>query len=195
MKDNRILGIGLALAAAACLIYASVTRHWLVNSSRFEEIGFGLRDNYQCASLTEGHPECQEQTNSAFIEKWQDVGDTASQFASGVFAPMGWATLVECLLAALGLVAAAALALANKQPQLPITPSTLGLLGVMATLITGMIFVAKKPGPPGFVGVGISFWVFGAGAVLGIAGAQMLAKVNRPKDPDLLEDAMNPDQF
>ena len=39
MKDNRILGIGLALAAAACLIYASVTRHWLVNSSRFERSG------------------------------------------------------------------------------------------------------------------------------------------------------------
>jgi hypothetical protein len=37
--------------------------------------------------------------------------------------------------------------------------------------------------------------VFGAGAVLGIAGAQILAKVNRPVDPDLMHDAMNPDEF
>jgi hypothetical protein len=57
------------------------------------------------------------------------------------------------------------------------------------------VFVATKPGEAGFVGVGQSFWVFGAGAVLGIAGAQMLAKVNRPSDPDLMSDAMNPDEF
>jgi hypothetical protein len=185
-----MLGIGLALSAAACLIYASFTRQWLVNtSSSYEQIGFGLRDNEVCS------PECQRMSNAAFVEEWSAHGETASQMASGAFSPMGWTTLIASLAAALGLIGAAALALANKRPQLPITPSTIGLLGVMVTLITGMVFVAKKPGPPGFVGVGMSFWIYGIGAVLGIAGSQMLAKVNRPKDPDLLEDSMNPDQF
>jgi hypothetical protein len=31
--------------------------------------------------------------------------------------------------------------------------------------------------------------------VAGIAGAQLLAKQIRPADPDLLQDAMNPDRF
>jgi hypothetical protein len=31
--------------------------------------------------------------------------------------------------------------------------------------------------------------------VLGIAAAQLLAKVNRPLDPDLMQDAMNADEF
>ena len=45
------------------------------------------------------------------------------------------------------------------------------------------------------VGVGISFWIFGIGAVIGIFVSTVLAKVNRPEDPDLMDDAMNPDQF
>jgi hypothetical protein len=46
------------------------------------------------------------------------------------------------------------------------------------------VFVATKPGPNGMVGVGLSFWIFGVGCVMGIAGAQMMAKVNRPPDPE-----------
>jgi hypothetical protein len=46
------------------------------------------------------------------------------------------------------------------------------------------VFVATKPGPTGMVGVGMSFWIFGAGCVMGIAGAQMMAKLNRPLEPE-----------
>ena len=53
-------------------------------------------------------------------------------------------------------------------------------------MITGCIFVATKPGPLGFVGVSWSFWAFGAGTVVGIATAQMIAKLIRPIDPDLV---------
>jgi hypothetical protein len=55
--------------------------------------------------------------------------------------------------------------------------------------------VATKPGEAGSVGVAWSFWAFGLGAVTGLAGAQLLARQLRPADPDLLSDAMNPDQF
>jgi hypothetical protein len=192
-KDNRSLAIGLAVAAAACLLYATFTRQWLVNSSRFEEIGFGLRSHYECASLGDT-TQCQESTNTELIERFEAL-DSADVSFSPVFPWMGWATFVECLVAAAGLLGAAGIALSKKTPQLPITPPTIALLGIMATLVTGMVFVAKKPGGVGSVGVGLSFWVFAIGAVTGIAASQLLAKVNRPPDPDLMADAMNPDQF
>ncbi|MGH9883906.1 MAG: hypothetical protein ACREBE_00135, partial [bacterium] len=66
---------------------------------------------------------------------------------------------------------------------------------IMIGLISGCVFVATKPGDVGTVGVAWSFWAFGIGSVAGIAGAQLLAKQIRPADPDLLQDAMNPDRF
>ena len=191
---NRMLAVMLALAAAAGLLFAAFTREWLVNGSRYESYGFGLRTNYTCGS-TFGETPCSDTTNAEYIEQQREVGPSVARNASSVFSPMGWATFVELLVAAGGLLVAAALALAGKKPQLPIAPTTLALLGIMAALITGCVFVATKPGPAGFVGVGLSFWIFGGGAVLGIAAAQMLAKVNRPPDPDLMEDAMNPEHF
>lgn len=192
---NRSLAIALSIAAAVALIYAALTRQWLVNGNQYEQYGFGLRSSYACGqSFGEAH-ECDEMSNSEYIAHEREVSSASARNASGAFSPMGWATFVECLVAALGLIAAAGIAIAKKRPDWPMAPTTLALLAIMASLITGCVFVATKPGAPGFVGVGMSFWIFGAGSVLGIAGAQMLAKVNRPVDPDLMEDAMNPEHF
>jgi hypothetical protein len=193
-QDNRMLAVGIALAAAACLIYASFTRHWLVNISSIEDRGVGLRSNYSCV-IAAGEAGCLDMTNSELVEELHNEQLGVAQQTSGAFMPMGWVTFVASLVAAFGLIAAAGIALAKKTPDLPMTPSTIALLGVMTTLITGMVFIATKPGPPGYVGVGISFWVFAGGAIGGIVAAQMLAKVNRPIDPDLMADSMNPDNF
>jgi hypothetical protein len=193
-KPNRALAIALAFVGAACLGGAAFTHSWLVNGNVYEHINFGLRSNAQCGSAF-GEPECNTATNAELVEQMRGFSSSAADNTSGAFAPMGWATFVACLLGAFGLVAAAAIALAGKQPTLPMAPTTIALLAIMAGLITGCVFVATKPGPPGFVGVGLSFWIFGAGCVVGIAGAQMLAKVNRPPDPDLMEGAMKPDEF
>lgn len=187
---SRVLAIGLALAAAACLIYGAFSRQWLVNGSRFEQYGFGLRSNYTCDADT-----CDEDSNSNYVDRMREFSTVSARNASSAFAPMGWATFIESLIAAAGLIAAAAVAAARRRPDLPMQPTTIALLAIIFGLITGCIFVATKPGAAGFVGAGISFWIFGAGAVLGIAGAQLLAKVNRPLDPDLMADTMNPDQF
>ena len=191
---NRMLAIALAVVAGAALVYAAVTKQWLANGNEYEQISFGLRDMTQCGSSF-GETPCDHYTNSEFVQHLRDFGDTASLNASGAFAPMGWITLVACLLAAFGLFASAGIALTGKKPDLPMTPTTVALLGIIIGIITGCVFIATKPGPAGFVGAGLSFWVFGGGCVLGIAAAQMLAKVNRPLDPDLMSDAMNPDQF
>ena len=193
-SSNRVIGIVLALVAGAALIYASVTKQWLSNGTMYEQISFGLRDMSQCGSAF-GEKDCDRYSNSEFVQHMNEFGETAAINNSAVFAPMGWITLVACLLAALGLLGAAALAIAGKKPELPMTPSTLALLAIIIGIITGCVFIATKPGPAGFVGAGLSFWVFGGGCVLGIAAAQMLAKVNRPLDPDLMSDAMNADDF
>jgi hypothetical protein len=186
--DNRNFAAALALGAAACLVFAACSRHWLVNGRA--DMMFGLRDNLTC-----GAPDCEPTTNAAFVELVKGMSGNSPEMASNAFAPMGWATTVTCLLAALGLAGAAALALAKKRPTLPISPSTIALLGIMAGLITGCVFVATKPGEGAFIGVGLGFFVFGIGSVAGIVAAQMLAKINRPPDPDLMDGAMNPDEF
>ncbi len=168
---NRPLGIALGLAAAVCLGYALLAQQWLANDSSEVHVGLGLLG---------GHSD--ERT----IEM--------SNF-SGVFPVMGKITFVACLIAAIGLLAAAVLAIGKKRPELPVMPTTLAMLGLIVALITGCIFVSTKPGFAGMLGVGNTFFVFGAGAVLGIAGALMLGKINRPVDPDLMADAMDPEHY
>ena len=193
-KENRSLAIGLSIGAAACLIYACFAHAWLANASRYDKVRFGLLSVYDCDATVDSSS-CKPESNHTYIDQLRQVSEAAADQTSSAFAPTGWATLVLCLLAAAGLLGAAGIALAGKRPDLPITPSTIALLALMTSLITGCVFVATKPGGPGFVGVGMTFWIFGVGSVLGIAGAQQLARINRPIDPDLAAGAMDPEQF
>jgi hypothetical protein len=189
-KDNRMLAIGLAIGAAALLTFAAFSRTWL---ARPESIGFGPMGCQMC-NLSDGGES--GMSNAAFVESMRStMGDEGVRNSSSAFAPMGWATFGLCLIAALGLLAAAGIAFKKKQPDLAMAPTTAALLALMVSLITGCVFVATKPGGPGFVGVALGFWAFGIGAVMGIVSAQMLAKINRPVDPDLLDGAMNPEQY
>ena len=187
-NDNRMLAAALGLGAAACFAFAVISHFWLISAAG--DVRFGLRHNLTCDA-----DQCARASNAALVEQIKGMSGNSPDMASDVFAPMGWITTVACMLAALGLTTAAVLALRKRRPMLAISPSTVALLGIMASLITGCVFVATKPGGPGFVGVGLGFWVFGIGSVAGIAGAQMLAKINRAPDPDLMADAMNPDEF
>jgi hypothetical protein len=114
---------------------------------------------------------------------------------SSVFPVLGWITFFACLLAAVSLAIATAIVIAGKRIRLPIMPTTTALLGVLIALGTGCVYVATKPGPPGYVGVGVGFFVFGAGVVLGLYSSLVLNKLMRPHDMDLLEDSMNADEF
>jgi len=114
---------------------------------------------------------------------------------SGAFSLLGWITFVCLAIAVPSLLISCVLVLAGKRLRLPIMPTTTALLGVAIAMLTGCVFVATKPGPPGYVGVGLGFFVFGAGVVLGLWSALALNKLMRPHDHDLLEDAINPDEF
>jgi hypothetical protein len=180
-KDNRQLAMGLAIAAALCMLFGAFTKQWLVNGSKHLDLGFGLRSNVTCVTDFDDKQRCEDQSNSDVVDLFEKRDP---KMASGAFVPTGWITFISILLAAAGLLAAGAIAATKKPMDLRVAPTTIGLLFSMIALITGCVFVATKPGPPGMVGVGLSFWIFGVGSVMGILGAQMLAKVNRPPDPE-----------
>ena len=115
--------------------------------------------------------------------------------SSGVFPTFGWITLICLAIAILSLAVACGFVLAGKRVMLPVMPTTTALLGLGIGLIAGCIFVATKPGPAGYVGVGLGFFAFGAGIVVGLYAAIQLARLMRPHDPDLLEDSLDPDSF
>ena len=114
---------------------------------------------------------------------------------SAAFVPIGWIALVACIVAALSLIAASALVLARKRLVLPIMPTTIALLATALALVVGCVFVALKPGPSDYVGVSIGFFVFAGGVLLSLWSSLSLNRLLRPLDPDLLEDAMDPDHF
>jgi hypothetical protein len=135
-------------------------------------------------------------SNGAFVSAMRtQLGPEGERHSSVAFAPMGWATFGLSLLAGLALLWGAFVTYQNKRPELAISPPSIALLSLMVGMITACVFVATKPGGPGFVGVSLGFWAFAGGLVGGIVGAQMIAKLIRPIDPDLLDGAMNPDSY
>jgi hypothetical protein len=213
-KPNTVVAVVLAIVAAAGLAYACVAQSWLYNPRNKQqvEVGFGLLSNYECQ---EGA--CESTSNSALVASWQkqladireraktDAADPQTQAfvaqatielkASSVFPTLGYITLGCAALAALSLLVCAGLVLGKKRVAWPIMPTTTAILGIAIGLVTGCVFVALKPGPPGYVGVHLGFFAFGAGVITGIIAALMMNKLLRPYDPDLLEDSMNPEHY
>lgn len=177
-KDHRMLGIGLTVGAALLIAYACVSHRWLENT-QFEGafIGFSLLSFEACMNDT-----CETKSN---FEIMAEAKKRRSEHASSVFAPAGIATLVLLGISALALLGTAAVAWTKKRPKLAVPPQTVALLTIMLALLAGCAFIGTKPGGIGAVGVGIGFWAFGIGSVLGIVGAQILAKMIKPIDPDL----------
>ncbi len=219
--DRRMLAIVLASVAAACLIVAAFSKSWMGNPSfsglvrdadgnasaaggrylRFRgDIRFGPLGFERCAKPYRGFEmhetpsevTCEAMSTTAFNDA---VGEAAQldrdKYTSEAFARAGWLAFGSCLLSAAALLAAAAMAFARIKKDLPISPASVALLGLVAAMVAGCVFVATKPGPAGMLGVDLGFWAFGAGTVVGLLGAQMLAKELRPPDPDLLADAMS----
>jgi hypothetical protein len=186
-QPPRALGIVLALGAAALLVAACFSHRWLANK-HLGDFGYSPLAFQQCGAT------CETISNFQVAEIASDSPFEENRVPAA-FPVAGLITFAVLLIAAAGLVIAAGIAAAHRRPNLPISPTTFALLGIMIGLISGCVFVATKPGGVGAVGVAWSFWAFGIGSVAGIAGAQLLATQIRPSDPDLLQDAMNPDQF
>ena len=223
--DRRVIAIVLAGVAAACLIVASVSKSWMANPSfsglvrdrdghasaaegrylRFRgDIRFGPLGFEQCGKPYRGfemqeapaEATCRSTSTEEFNE---EVGEAAhldrERYTSAAFSHAGWIAFGTCLLSAAGLLIAAAMAFARIKKDLPLSPASIALLGLLGAMASGCVFIATKPGPGGMLGVDLGFWAFGAGTVLGILAAQLLAKEIRPPDEDLLEGAIDPAEF
>jgi hypothetical protein len=183
----RSAGIVLAVISAGCLIAACFSHRWLANR-RAGDFGYSPLSYEDCRST------CQVPSNFQVFDNAGKV-PFEEQRVSRAFPIAGAVTFTVLLVAAAGLLVAAAIAAVGQRPNLPVFPTTIALLAVMIGLVSGCVFVATKPGAAGSVGVAWSFRAFGIGSVAGLAGAQLLARQIRPADPDLLDDAMNLDQF
>lgn len=209
-KDNRMVAVILAALAGAMLLFAGISRHW-IGHPQFG-VFFGPRGCEGCGTLVSGfeHDEPPNMTNGAFIEKLRErlttsssddleaaaaASDAADKVTSSAFAPMGWLTFAASIIGGVSLLVCAFLVFQKKKVDLKVAPTTIALLSLVIGMITACIFVATKPLGPGGVGVQYTFWIYGAGLVMGLASAQMLAKMLRPEDPDLLEGAMQPDAY
>ncbi len=182
-KDTRMTAILCCAIAAVLLVYSAFSHRWLENrQSKFMQVGISLLSVEAC-----GDDKCESKSNLALTKEAREHDPDR---ASAVWAPMGIVTMVLMLVAALALLISAALGYQQKRLNLKILPTTAALLALMVSLITGCLFVAKKPGGAGAVGVGLGFWAFGIGCVLGIAGAQMINKAIKPVDPDMLPEEM-----
>lgn len=187
------------------------------------EYAFGPISMYRCAPQHDTAPLCESMSNRDLVADFRSEIDAARKRVetlppgsspdlmvgaqaeatmvadmlqtSSAFTVFGWVTAVSSAITVLSLVCIAGLVLANKRVLVPIMPTTTALLGVIIGLVSGCLFVAAKPGSSGFVGVSYGFWVFGAGCVLGLAAATLLNKHIRPLDLDLLEDAMDPENY
>jgi hypothetical protein len=217
-SEHRIVAIVLAVVAIAALAFAALSRKWLYNPRTVDysqEVGFGPSGMFECEH--EDPPRCTDRSNSELIDKWREaVEDMRSRSNDDMLNPalqeamkkaedtfrtntafplFGWIAAGGALLAAFGIFIALLFVIAKKRVVLPIMPTTVSLIGLIVGLFSGCIFVALKPGPAGYVGVSTGFYAFGAGMIAGIASSLMLNKLMRPHDPDLLADAMNPDDF
>jgi hypothetical protein len=192
---NRVLALALAALAVAALVTSTFSRRWLASPIRGLDMGMGLRETSACGQTGWGDAPmttCEVKSNAELIAA---IDKDYPGHTSGAFVPCGWITFGANLLAIAGLLGAAGLAAAGRRPTLPMSPASVALLALLATLIVGCVFVATKPGGATGVGVAWGFWVFAVGVVAGIAAAQLLAKLIRPVDPDLLAGAMQPDQY
>jgi glucan phosphoethanolaminetransferase (alkaline phosphatase superfamily) len=180
-KDNRMTALVCCAVAALLLAYSAFSHRWLENRQmRGATIGLSLLSMEACVDDT-----CQSKSNFELIAEARKYD---ADRASSVWAPMGLATMVLMLIASAALLVSAAVGFKKKRLDLKMLPTTAALLALMIALITGCIFVAKKPGGAGGVGVGLGFWAFGIGCVLGIAGAQLMNKLIKPVDPDMPEE-------
>jgi len=195
--SNRTVTLAVCVAAALALLVAAFAHHWLANPNA-HAIGVGLLSVEICDPVSE---RCESKSNSDLIEEASRLAPVdqrwigqAPDAPSGWFPRFGVVTFGLGLLAAAALLGAAAIALGNKRPEWPITPPTVALVALILAIPAACLFAATKPDGVQ-IGVGWSFWLFGAGDVLGLLGALLVSRQLRPFDPDLLADAMNPDDF
>ena len=207
-QRRRAVAIILAFLSAAGLAVGAFGDRWLALpdyagdssvSSPFQSSsgGMGLRDYERCRrdvcksishsdlmDVLEAEIQQIKEENAKLPLKEQRALPRAPWHG---FPVVGMMAFVLALVAAGGLLVGGIIALSGKRVTLPIMPTTIAVLGLALSIITGCIFIATKPDLTDALVVGWSFIAFGGAAVLGLAAVFPLNRAIRPIDTDLGE--------
>jgi hypothetical protein len=193
-QRRRVVAIVLAFASAAALVVAAFGNRWMIDPDQEAAMSLGLREVELCA------PTCETITNFEAIDHVEAeilrVVDYNSKVAENKMLPVprapwrgfpvvGWIAFVTSLVAAAGLVIGGTVGLAGKRIAFPIMPTTIAVLALGLAIINGMLVVATKPELMRFMTIGWTFYLFGGGAVAGLAAVFPLNRQIRPIDPEL----------
>jgi hypothetical protein len=196
-KQNRMIPILLAIAAAAGLVVAAFGPRWLADPDH-ADIGFGLTTFEECITGSKckagsiGDLLDKIDAEIAMINAHNETLPPREQVAAPKkpwrgFPVVGMIAFIGCLVAAGGLLVGAIVALANKRPEVPIMPTTLAVLGLFFAIVAGCVFVATKPAAVQMMEVGWTFYAFGGSIVTGLAAVFPLNRLIRPIDDELGE--------
>jgi hypothetical protein len=187
MDDKKLYAI-VAFVAAAGLLFSAVSRRWMATNGA--DAGFGPR-GWSCVDCAPGHPLSGAKSNQDLVEAVREARKMAMRRGypdkmipkepSSFFPIAGWITIAFSLLTAGLLTASGVLAIRRGLPERPIAPNSFAILGLLATVAFGLVFVAQNPLRHNGVQVAGVSWVFGLFGVSVIAGFVAMAKLRQKK--------------
>ena len=207
-KQRRLVAIALAFISAAGLVVAAFGDRWLATpyaddtatepgTSSERSAGMGLHTYERCRGA-----DCDGISNFELIDvlekRIEEIKEENKHLPAKEqmalprppwhgFPVVGIMAFITALIAAAGLLVGALFALARKRVDMTIMPTTIAVLGLTFSIVTGCIFVATKPDFAESLVVGWSFIAFGIAAVLGLAAVFPLNRAIRPIDDELGE--------
>lgn len=213
-QQKRTVAIVLAVISAAGLTVGAFGDRWLATphgdnltvsttslsttpgTSSERSAGMGLRHYERC------HGSCSSISNFELVEvldkRIEEIKEDNKRLPLKEqvalprapwhgFPVVGIMAFITALLAAAGLLVGGVLALMGRRVDAPIMPTTVAVLGLTLSIVTGCIFIATKPDFAETLVVGWSFITFGIAAVLGLAAVFPLNRAIRPIDTELGE--------
>jgi len=169
MEKKRNMALGFLFGAAVLIAFGVLYRDWWSGQIFHNgEVSIGVRSVQFCV---EGECETQPLSVLAGTEH-------------GGWATTGSILFFVGLATSLILAVAGGLFLAGKDPKLPMAPTTASFLLSAAVVILTFVFVMLKPKELHGTGMqgGLSLFPTAGGAILGVLGSVMLAKLRADQD-------------
>jgi len=170
--SRRVPAILATAGAIVLAVLAARSTAWLVTGSGS---GFGLRSLESCSPLG-----CDLRPAAEVVA---ELGRASPQLVRSGFVEAGVVTWIALWASAAALGLSALPMIAGVRSGLARAAARLALLALVTALAAGVVFVMRRPGGGGAYSLGLGFWLFGAGNVLGLVAGQMLVKLHAPTDP------------
>jgi hypothetical protein len=169
--QHRWIALAVALVALAAIASSLVTTAILVDDMGDGSMSCGLRACEACW----GHGASATCTTTSTIQLVDDI-----ILAKGEASPAwGWSGTIAwfaSIVGGVGLLFGAGMVAVRRYVRLPVSPTTITLVGAGAALIAGCVYVATKPEAIGVTEVGWAFWAFGGGVIAAIVAAFLLSR-------------------